>query len=97
MGLYTVVVAFFVVGTIVVVACALTTGANNLIKSSYEGYSAFSQTTMDRLHTNIKINSTQFYATSKHVNLTVVNTGYTKLSNYNLWDVIELIMALLPI
>lgn len=88
MGLETVVVAFFVIGTIVVVACALTTGANHLIKSSYEGYNAFSQTTMDRLHTNIKINSTQFNSTTQHVHLTVVNTGETKLDNYNLWDVI---------
>jgi archaeal flagellar protein FlaF len=87
MGLETVVVAFFVIGTILVVACALTTGANHLIKSSYDGYNAFSQTTMDRLHTYIKIYSTQFNATTQHVHLTVVNTGETKLSNYNQWDV----------
>lgn len=59
MGLDTVVVAFFVIWMIVFVACTLTTGANTLIKSSYEGYSAFSQTTMDRLHTGIKINDTE--------------------------------------
>ena len=88
MGLDTVVVAFFVIGMIVVVACALTTGANNLIKSSYDGYNAFSQTTKDRLHTYIKIYSTQFNATTQHVHLTVVNTGETKLSNYNQWDVV---------
>ena len=93
MGLETVVVAFFVVGTIVVVACALTTGANHLIKSSYDGYNAFSQTTMDRLHTNIKINSTQlineteFNGTTQNVHLTVINTGDTKLSNFDQWDV----------
>ena len=90
MGLETVVVAFFVIGTIVIVACTLTTGANHLIKSSYDGYNALSQTTMDRLHTNIKINSTQFNATTHHIHLTVVNTGETKLSNYNQWDVIAI-------
>jgi len=88
MGLDTVVVGFFVIGMIVFVACVLTTGANTLIKSSYEGYSEFSQTAMDRLHTDIKINDTQFNATTQHVHLTVVNTGETKLSNYNQWDVI---------
>ena len=90
MGLDTVVVGFFVIVMIVLVACVLTTGANNLIKSSYEGYSAFSQTALYRLHTDIKINDTQFTATTHHVHLTVVNTGETKLSNYNQWDVIAI-------
>ena len=90
MGLETVVIAFFVIGTIIIVACTLTTGANHLIKSSYNGYNALSQTTMDRLHTNIKNNSAQFNATTHHVHITVVNTGETKLSNYNQWDVIAI-------
>jgi archaeal flagellar protein FlaF len=88
MGLETVIIAFFVIGTIVVVACTLTAGANNIIKSSYEGYSAFSQTTMDRLHTNIKLINATLNTTDKHVHLTVENTGETKLSNFDLWDVI---------
>ena len=86
MGLETVVVAFFVIGMIVVVACTLTLGANNVIKNSYEGYTAFSQTAIDRLHTNIKISNETF--TDSHVHLTVENTGETKLSNFDLWDVI---------
>jgi flagellar protein FlaF len=86
MGLDTVVVAFFVVGTIMVVACTLTMGANNLIKTSYEGYSAFSQTTMDRLHTDIRINNVTFDGANVH--LTIENTGETKLNNFDLWDVI---------
>ena len=88
MGLESVIVAFFVIGTIVVVACALTAGASNIIKSSYEGYTAFSQTTLDRLHTNIKIINASLNATDNHVHLTVENTGETKLSNFNHWDVI---------
>jgi len=86
MGLDTVVVAFFVIGTIMVVACTLTMGANNLIKTSYEGYSAFSQTTMDRLHTDIKLNNVTFDGANVH--LTIENTGETKLNNFDLWDVI---------
>ena len=88
MGLETVVVAFFVIGMIVIVACTLTAGANHLIKSSYEGYTAFSQTTMDRLHTNIKITDAEFDENASHVHLTVENTGETKLSDFNHWDVI---------
>lgn len=88
MGLETVIIAFFVIGTIVVVACTLTMGANTIVKSSYEGYSAFSQTTMDRLHTNIKINNTELNVIDSRVHLTVENTGDTKLSNFNLWDII---------
>jgi flagellar protein FlaF len=86
MGLDTVIVAFFVVGTILVVAGTLTMGANNLIKSSYEGYTATTQTTMDRLHTNIEIHDV-WPDGEKHVHLTV-NTGETKLSNFDLWDII---------
>jgi archaeal flagellar protein FlaF len=88
MGLETVIVAFFVIGTIVVVACTLTAGANHLIRSSYEGYAAFSQTAIDRLHTNIEISNTTLNATDNHVHLTIENTGETKLSNFDLWDVI---------
>ena len=88
MGLETVVVAFFVIGTIVIVACTLTAGANHIIKSSYEGYTAFSQTTMDRLHTDIKVNNITFDKNDSYVTLTVENTGETKLSNFKLWDII---------
>lgn len=88
MGLETVVVAFFVIGMIVIVACTLTAGANHLIKSTYEGYTAFSQTTMDRLHTDIKVNNITFDKNDSYVTLTVVNTGETKLSNFKLWDII---------
>ena len=87
MGLDTVIVAFFVVGTILVVASTLTMGANNLIKSSYEGYTATTQTTMDRLHTNIEIYDVRPDG-ENHVHLTVNNTGETKLSNFDLWDII---------
>jgi flagellar protein FlaF len=88
MGFDTIVVAFFVIGTIVVVVCALTTGANNLIKTSYEGYTASSQTIMDRLHTDIKVNNITFDGYHNCFNLTVENTGETKLTNFDLWDVI---------
>jgi flagellar protein FlaF len=88
MGFESVIVGFFVIGTIVVVACALTAGASNIVKSSYEGYTAYSQTTIDRLHTNIKIINATYNATDNHVHLTVENTGETKLSNFDHWDVI---------
>lgn len=86
MGLETVIIAFFVIGTIVVVACTLTMGANNLIKSSYEGYTEFSQTSLDRLHTSIEISNVTL--TDNHVHLTVENTGETRLSNFDHWDLI---------
>jgi flagellar protein FlaF len=88
MGLETVIVAFFVIGTIVVVASTLTLGANHIVKSSYEGYVAFSQTTMDRLHTNIKIVNSTLNETDQKVQLTIENTGETKLSDFAHWDVI---------
>ena len=60
MGLDTVIVAFFVVGTIIVVAGTLTMGTHNLIESSYHGYVSASQTTMDRLQTSIEIQNITF-------------------------------------
>lgn len=86
MGLETVIIAFFVIGTIVVVACTLTAGANHLIKCSYEGYTASSQTLIDRLHTSIEISNVT--RTDNYVHLTVENTGETELSNFDHWDVI---------
>jgi len=62
-------------------------GANNLIKSSYEGYTATTQTKMDRLHTDIEIHNVSFDG-EKHVHLTVNNTRETKLSNFDLWNII---------
>ena len=88
MGLETVIVAFFVIGMIVVVASTLTLGANQIVKSSYEGYTAFSKTTMDRLHTNIKIVNATVNETDNRVHVTVENTGETKLSDFAHWDVI---------
>lgn len=88
MGLDTVVVAFFAVGTILVVAGTLTMGASNLVESSYDGYVATSQTTMERLHTNIEIQSMTFDGGTHHVHFTVENTGEIKLDDFDLWDVI---------
>lgn len=88
MGLDTVVVAFFVVGTILVVAGTLTMGTHTLIESSYNGYISASQTTMERLHTNIEIQNIVLNGETNHLHLTVNNTGETKLDNFELWDVI---------
>jgi flagellar protein FlaF len=88
MGLDTVVVAFFVIGMILVVAGSVTMGANNLIKTSYEGYISISQTTMEKLHTNIEIQNISYDGGSKHIHFTVNNTGETKLNDFDLWDVI---------
>lgn len=87
MGFDTIIVAFFVIGTIVFVACTVTMGANNLVKTSYEGFTASSQTTMDRLHTNIKLEN-PMVDEDDYVHLTIENTGDTKLSDFDLWDVI---------
>lgn len=88
MGLDTVIVAFFVVGTILVVAGTLTMGANNLIESSHEGYVSAHQTMMDKLQTRIEIQNIAFNVSTNHANFTVANTGETKLSNFDYWDVI---------
>lgn len=88
MGLDTVIVAFFVVGTIVVAAGSLTMGASNFIESSYDGFKETSQTTMERLHTDIKIQSVRFDLETKNIYLTVQNTGEIKLDNFKLWDII---------
>jgi flagellar protein FlaF len=87
MGLDTVIVAFFVVGTILVVAGTVTMGTNDLIKSSYNGYVAIHETTMDRLQTSIE-SQIEFNVSTNLTSVTVTNTGETKLSNFELWDVI---------
>ncbi|MCQ1535938.1 flagellar protein FlaF [Methanosarcina sp. KYL-1] len=89
MGLDTVIVAFFVVGMILVVAGTVTMGTSNLLESSYEGYAAIQETTMDRLHTNIEI--TNIWNSSvdpNRISIMVNNTGETKLNNFGLWDII---------
>lgn len=88
MGLDTVIVAFFVMGMIMVVAGTLTMGTNNLIESSYHGYVSAHQTMMDRLQTRIEIQTITFNVSTNHANLTVENTGETKLSDFELWDII---------
>lgn len=88
MGLDTIIVAFFVFGTVLVVAGTLTMGTNNLVESSYHGYVSAHQTVMDRLQTSIEIQNIVFNVSTNHTSFTVANTGETKLSNFELWDVI---------
>ncbi|KKG15611.1 flagellar protein FlaF [Methanosarcina sp. 2.H.T.1A.6] len=88
MGLDTVIVAFFVVGTILVVAGTVTMGTSNLLESSYDGYVAIHETTMNRLHTSIEIQNIRFNVSTNLTSFTVVNTGETKLIYPGLWDVI---------
>ena len=71
-----------------VVAGTLTMGTNNLIESSYHGYVSAHQTMMDRLQTSIEIQTITFNVSTNHANLTVENTGETKLSDFELWDII---------
>ncbi len=88
MGLDTVIVAFFVVGTILVVAGTLTMGTNNLVESSFHGYVSAHQTMMDRLQTRIEIRNIAFNVSTNHASFTVANTGETKLYNFDHWDVL---------
>lgn len=88
MGFDTIIVAFFVVTTIILVANTFAIGATNLIDSAYEGYSEINDVGLDRMHTDIDIPDTWFNSTSSHIFFTVENTGETKLSNFELWDVI---------
>lgn len=62
-------------------------GTNDLIKSSYNGYVAIHETTMDRLQTSIE-SQIEFNVSTNLTSVTVTNTGETKLSNFELWDVI---------
>lgn len=88
MGLDTIIVAFFVMGTVLVVAGTLTMGTNNLVESSYHGYVSAHQTMMDRLQTGIIIQPPMFNVSTSHASFIITNTGETKLSNFELWDVI---------
>ncbi|MBP2029983.1 flagellar protein FlaF [Methanohalophilus levihalophilus] len=88
MGFDTIIVAFFVVTTIILVANTFAIGATNLIDSAYEGYSEINNVAFDRIHTDIDIPSIWYNDTSSHIFFTVENTGETKLSNFELWDVI---------
>jgi flagellar protein FlaF len=88
MGLDTIIVAFFVMGTVLVVAGTLTMGTNNLVESSYHGYVSAHQIMMDRLQTSTEIQKISFNVSTNHTSFTVANTGETKLSGFELWDVI---------
>ncbi|MDQ1276332.1 MAG: archaeal flagellar protein FlaF, partial [Euryarchaeota archaeon] len=55
---------------------------------SYHGYVSAHQTMMERLQTSIDIQTIQFNVSTNHASFTVANTGETKLSNFELWDVI---------
>lgn len=88
MGLDTVIVAFFVITATLVVANTFIMGMNEFIDSAYDGYSAAHTTTMDKIQTDIEIPSIWFNSTESHLHFTVENTGETKLSNFNQWDII---------
>ncbi|AKB29380.1 hypothetical protein MSSIT_2661 [Methanosarcina siciliae T4/M] len=88
MGFDTIIVAFFVIGTVLVVAGTLTMGTNTLVESSYHGYVSAHQTMMDRLQTRIEIRNIVFNVSTNHTSFTVANTGETKLSNFDLWDIL---------
>jgi len=62
-------------------------GSKNLLEASYSGYAATRDTTMDRLHTNIEIRDIWIDAMNC-TNVKVRNTGETKLSNFDLWDIL---------
>jgi len=79
MGLDTIIVAFFVIGTILVVAGTITMGANNLVESSYNGYVSAHQTMMDRLQTSIEIQNMRFNVSTNHTSFTVANTGRNQI------------------
>ncbi|WP_235268100.1 hypothetical protein [Methanosarcina mazei] len=87
MGLDTIIVAFFVIGTVLVVAGTLTMGTNNLVESSYHGYVSAHQSMMDRLQTRIEIEDITFNVSTNHASFTVVNTGETRLHNFDHWDI----------
>lgn len=88
MGLDTIIVAFFVIGMVLVVAGTLTMGTNNLVESSYHGYVSAHQSMMDRLQTRIEIEDITFNVSTNHASFTVVNTGETRLHNFDHWDII---------
>jgi flagellar protein FlaF len=88
MGLDTIIVAFFVMGTVLVVAGTLTMGTNNLVESSYNGYVSAHQTMMNQLQTSTEIQNVVFNVSTNHTSFAVANTGETKLSEFELWDVI---------
>ncbi|ABE51345.1 flagellar protein FlaF [Methanococcoides burtonii] len=88
MGLDTVIVAFFVITTMLVVANTLVFGMNEFIDSSFDGYSAMHTTTIDKMQTDIEIQNIWFNSTENHLHFMVENTGETKLSEFDLWDII---------
>ncbi|KGK97976.1 flagellar protein FlaF [Methanococcoides methylutens] len=88
MGFDTVIVAFFVITTMIVVANTFMIGMNDFVDSAYDGYSAIHTTTMDKMQTDIEIQTIWFNSTENHLHFIVENTGETKLNNFNLWDII---------
>jgi flagellar protein FlaF len=88
MGLDTVIVAFFVIGTILALVATITIGTSNLLETSYDGYITAHKTTMNQLHTNIEITDVWTSNVTNRTYFKVTNTGETKLSNFDLWDII---------
>ncbi|MFW5987309.1 MAG: flagellar protein FlaF [Methanohalophilus sp.] len=89
MGLDTVVVAFFVITAMLVVANTFVMGANELVDSAYESYDTMHTSTMDKLETEIIIQSVWYNSSgNEHLHFTVENTGDTKLYDFDMWDVI---------
>jgi flagellar protein FlaF len=89
MGLDTVIVAFFVLTTMLVVANTFAIGANEFVDSVYDGYTSMHTTTMEKLQTDITIQSVWYNSSgNEHLHFTVANTGETKLYDFDMWDVI---------
>ncbi|KXS46387.1 MAG: archaeal flagellar protein FlaF [Methanohalophilus sp. T328-1] len=89
MGLDTVIVAFFVLTTMLVVANTFAMGANEFVDSAYDGYTSMHTTTMEKLQTDITIQYVWYNSSgNEHLHFTVANTGETKLYDFDMWDVI---------
>jgi len=89
MGLDTVIVAFFVLTSMLVIANTFVMGANEFVDSAHDSYTSMHTTNMDKLQTDITIQSVWYNSSgNEHLYFNVANTGETKLYEFDMWDMI---------
>jgi flagellar protein FlaF len=89
MGMDTVIVSVVSIALIIVVAYSFAMETNNLITSAHSGFSNLQKLTLKKIKTNIEIQNILWNVSGNdYLRFSVANTGDTKLSNFELWDVV---------
>jgi len=89
MGMDTVIISIISIALIITVAYSFAMETNTLVNSIHSGFFNFQKTMINKLHTDIRIGNITWNSTGyKFLKVNVENIGDTKLSDYQLWDVV---------